>query len=175
MWTEEQKAQYWRAAVIKFVGFLLLYFVLDSLCLFLGEALTNAGIEHPFLWMLVGYVVVAALVYIKFKSKVLLVWLAAILGYVFFTLLALPLMEAEGCRGEECTGAIVLGIVLYLLAPASMLFLLTGYAIYAKVRQKKQPGAVWYASALSMILFCVNNYLTGYASALNVLLHIIRN
>lgn len=73
--------------------------------------------------MLIGDVVVAALVYIKFKSKVLLVWFASILGYVFFSWLALLLMTSIGdCRGGECAGTVVLGTLLYLLAPASMLF-----------------------------------------------------
>ena len=164
MWTEGQKAQYWRAATIKFAGFLLLYFVLDSLFLFSCGALINAGIERPFLWMLIGDVVVAALVYIKFKSKVLLVWFASILGYVFFSWLALLLMTSIGdSRGGECAGTVVLGTLLYLLAPASMLFLLAGYAIYANVRQKKQPGVVWYASALNMILlYIIRNLAVGY-------------
>lgn len=124
----------------------------------------NAEIERPFLWMLIGDVVVAALVYIKFKSKVLLVWFASILGYVFFSWLALLLMTSIGdCRVGECAGTVVLGTLLYLLAPASMLFLLAGYAIYANVRQKKRPGVVWYASALNMILlYIIRNLAVGY-------------
>ena len=67
------------------------------------------------------------------------------------------------CRGGECAGTVVLGTLLYLKEPASMLFLLAGIAIYANVRQKKQPGVVWYASALNMILlYIIRNLAVGY-------------
>ena len=67
------------------------------------------------------------------------------------------------CRGGECAGTVVLGTLLNLLAPASMLFLMAGYAFYANVWQIKKPGVVWYASALNMILlYIIRNLAVGY-------------